>query len=453
MQQTLFYIPLSLFQSPWLWLWATILVGLAIWQSRRTGLWDAALTWGVPLAILFALPNFIFPQVADWGIDPATPTQTINLGLAVRGYGLMMLLGIVSGVGLAIVRGGKEGIASDKIISLALTLAISGIIGARAFFVIQYWDSFAPDFAQGNLWPILNMTNGGLVVFGSFIGATIATLVWSRRERLSVLKLADIIAPSFVLGLALGRIGCLLNGCCFGGSCDLEALSWRFPAGSPPYQRQMTTGTVLGLSSSETPADEQAGLNDIFFSNRPPNEELNIWRTATDVPAGSAASVLGIEPGDVFFLEQAKPNLAGISLDKVLRAGKAGVKLPPAVSVIKSDGTVVPIPWDLLPSQSQGIHPTQIYSSLNAFLLTAVLVMFYPLRKFDGQTFAMMMILYAIARFLLEQIRQDEGGQFGTSLTISQWLSIVVFFCGIAFMIWGYTTNARRLPVGTAASA
>ncbi len=67
---------------------------------------------------------------------------------------------------------------------------------------------------------VLKFTEGGLVVYGSLIGAGLAFLVYCKKHKLPMLKLADIIAPSLVIGLAFGRSGCLLNGCCYGGVCD-----------------------------------------------------------------------------------------------------------------------------------------------------------------------------------------------------------------------------------------
>ncbi len=448
MQQTLFYVPMLLFQTPWLWLWAILIIGIAVWQTGRSGISDAALTWGVPLVALFVFPQFVLPQVTDFGIDPSDPSTVVPLGVAVRGYGLMMLLGISAGVLLAIYRGRSENLSADKIISLAINLALFGIVGARLFYVIQYWESFQGLDFPNNIIAMVNMTKGGLVVFGSFIGAIIATLVWSRLNKISPGKLADIIAPSFVFGLSLGRIGCLLNGCCFGGPCDVPEVAIRFPAGSPPYTSQIEDCSILGLTSLETLSSRQAVLNKQWFPQLPEGQELNVWRTVKSVADNSSASLLGIKEGDEIFLQSRSFPDPRIAFDKVLRAGKAGVKLSAPLILNKSDGTKEVVDWNLLPKTSLPIHATQLYSSLNAFLLAIVIWLFYPRRRFEGQAFALMMIFYSVARFLLEQIRQDEGGQFGTHLTISQWVSIGVFTCGALYIVWGYCSGAKRLPVG-----
>ncbi len=87
---------------------------------------------------------------------------------------------------------------------------------------------------------------GGLVVYGMLVVGGLALIVFIYRHHLPGLALADLIAPSVVLGLGLGRVGCFLNGCCFGGPCDLP---WgvQFPAGSPPHEQQIRLGQVYGL--------------------------------------------------------------------------------------------------------------------------------------------------------------------------------------------------------------
>ena len=91
---------------------------------------------------------------------------------------------------------------------------------------------------------------------------------------------------------------------------------------------------------------------------------------------------------------------------------------------------------DDLPDRSRPVHPTQIYSSINAFLIFLVLWFFYPFRRHAGEVLALMLILYPIGRFLLEVIRTDEAGQFGTTLTISQWVSVVAIGLGVS--LWAY---------------
>ncbi len=89
----------------------------------------------------------------------------------------------------------------------------------------------------------ISLQEGGLVVFGSLIGAVLGLLAFTRFYRLPLLPLIDVSVPSMALGQAIGRIGCFFNGCCFGGECDLR---WAvtFPPESPPYHQQLEKGKL-----------------------------------------------------------------------------------------------------------------------------------------------------------------------------------------------------------------
>ena len=78
------------------------------------------------------------------------------------------------------------------------------------------------------------------------------------------------------------------------------------------------------------------------------------------------------------------------------------------------------------------MYPTQVIAAINAALLMALLWFYYPFRRYQGRVFAMLIVLYSITRFLIELIRRDEFGQFGTWLTISQWVSVGMLVFGLA---------------------
>jgi phosphatidylglycerol:prolipoprotein diacylglycerol transferase len=120
-----------------------------------------------------------------------------------------------------------------------------GIVGARLFYVIEYREQFFPPGRSllASLPAVLNIPAGGLVVFGSLPTAAFAAWRFAKRRGLSLLALADCIAPGLLVGLAIGRVGCFLNGCCYGGPC---ALPWavRFPPDSPPWLEQAAQGLL-----------------------------------------------------------------------------------------------------------------------------------------------------------------------------------------------------------------
>ena len=122
---------------------------------------------------------------------------------------------------MAMYRARQGGLDPEIILSLAIWLVVCGVIGARLFYVIEYWDEkFAGRSPRDTLLEILNVPEGGLVIYGGFIGAAAGFVVFMRKHKLPLLAMADLVAPSFMIGLALGRIGCFLNGCCYGGETD-----------------------------------------------------------------------------------------------------------------------------------------------------------------------------------------------------------------------------------------
>src|SRR3954471_18620007 len=106
-------------------------------------------------------------------------------GLPVRGYGLMLLAGITSGVGLAMYRARQGGLDPEVILSLAIWLVVCGVIGARLFYVTEYWDThFANKSPRDTLLAIANIPEGGLVIYGGLIGAAFGFVVFVLKNRL-----------------------------------------------------------------------------------------------------------------------------------------------------------------------------------------------------------------------------------------------------------------------------
>jgi phosphatidylglycerol:prolipoprotein diacylglycerol transferase len=95
------------------------------------------------------------------------------------------------------------------------------------------------------MWRLIGKTSSpaSLVYYGGLIGATLAGIIYIRWKKLLLWKTADILAPSIALGNAIGRIGCLLNGCCYGRVCHLP---WaiRFPNQSAAWQQHFQAGLV-----------------------------------------------------------------------------------------------------------------------------------------------------------------------------------------------------------------
>jgi len=141
----------------------------------------------------------------------------------------MIALAFLAGLWTATLRARREKIPGETIADVTLWLMVGGIIGARIVYVATYWRE---EFAEQPLTEIFMIQHGGLVYYGGLVGAMIAGMIYIRWKKLPLWKIADVLAPSCALGNVFGRIGCLLNGCCYGRACSLPwAIS--FPADNP----------------------------------------------------------------------------------------------------------------------------------------------------------------------------------------------------------------------------
>lgn len=441
MRQTLFFIPSELAGFPLFgfgWLFVLWLVGSAIvlgYYVNKQG-WSADTLGLLPFigivaaAIAFIMPNVlvdIMPYEANlqlWQTNIAAGSAP--KGLPIRGYGVFLLIATVSGVALAIYRARKVGLSADAIFGLAFHMFVGGILGARLFFVIQNWDGiYDPDSIARTLGNMVNFVEGGLVVYGSLIGALAAGIFFLRKHRLPMLPIADLIAPSLALGLCIGRIGCLMNGCCYGGVCD-QPWGITFPENSPPFLDQYRNGDFAGFRLN---ANEDG---------RP---------TVTRVNPGSEAEKAGLKVGmiveqiygtPVATMQEAQLELSNIT-PKVRRR-------PSGPHTLNIDTGVARISFPVKgpPTESLPTHPTQIYSSVNAALLCLLTLFWFPYRKRDGEVFAVLIAAYAVTRFTLEVIRTDEGAIGGTGMTISQNVSVAMLIGALAL-----TAYLWRAPRGT----
>jgi phosphatidylglycerol:prolipoprotein diacylglycerol transferase len=134
----------------------------------------------------------------------------------IRSYGLMMALAFIVGIIVARRRAKAAGIDPDTIIDLAFFVILASIAGARALHVIVQWE-----FYRGDLLSILRLWEGGLAQYGGIAVGVVTGILFFVRRRIDPWLGADTVAPSIALGVAIGRMGCFLNGCCYGKACDL----------------------------------------------------------------------------------------------------------------------------------------------------------------------------------------------------------------------------------------
>jgi len=280
--------------------------------------------------------------VGPWDILPERLKQ-----LPVFGYGMMVLIGFTAALTFATARAKAIGVPPEVIMDSAFWILLTGVAGGRLAFLIQYWDQvFEPGMSPGEaLFKAINLSEGGLVLLGALVGGGLGVVGYFWSRRLSAMEFCDLLMPAVFIGVGFGRIGCLLNGCCYGDRCTLP---WgiTFPSGTVPFDALMDRGFL--------PTDALATFP---------------------------------------------------------------------------------------------LHPTQIYSSLDGFILALVTAIFYWYRKHPGDVLALGCMLYSITRFFIEFLRSDEMGQLGTGLTISQLYSIGIFTLGLAILLTGPLRGPIRNPM------
>jgi phosphatidylglycerol:prolipoprotein diacylglycerol transferase len=134
----------------------------------------------------------------------------------VHSYGVMLILGFLAGLWFAKKRAAKAGLNPAKVADMSFWALIAGVLGARIAFILQEWDYYSKNLRELFSWQF-----AGLTSFGGVIGGLALMIVWARRSGWPVRLVLDVIGPAGLLVHAIGRIGCLLNGCCYGGVCTL----------------------------------------------------------------------------------------------------------------------------------------------------------------------------------------------------------------------------------------
>jgi phosphatidylglycerol:prolipoprotein diacylglycerol transferase len=305
-----------------------------------------------------------------------------GLGIPVFGYGLMLVIGFYCAmpVGRAIAR--RSGVDPDWVVNIALIALIFGIAGSRLSHILENLGEYtrADRSVWANFFAMINIRSGGLTFFGGLILAAVACIVYTLRKRVPLRIGMDVIAPCVMIGLGFGRIGCFLNGCCYGAECNVP---WavHFPYHSNAYLDQFDRKQV-----------------------NPPAELL----TVNDEGRTRLKTV-----------EEAKKDPESADL---LREKKLGV------------------------TESLAVHPSQLYSAFNAFLIASLLIAFYTMQPAPGRVFALMLIMKGMTRFILEMIRA-EPAVLGP-LSFSMVLSIPLFLIGVVmWFVVGRMDRSRPISV------
>ena len=132
-------------------------------------------------------------------------------GKDIYSYGVLTALGFLCAILTWLWLGRRESRPQGFAADLGFWLMTGGILGSRLAYVIAHWDYY-----RGVPLEIVRIDQGGLIFYGGLLLASAVLVVFARRHRLPVWHLADFAIPGLAIGHALGRVGCFLNGCCYG---------------------------------------------------------------------------------------------------------------------------------------------------------------------------------------------------------------------------------------------
>jgi prolipoprotein diacylglyceryltransferase len=515
---------------------------------------------------------FRIPILTSWSED----------GIPIYGFGVMLFAAFLLCTWLGGRRGEQAGISRQVIQDLAIWVFVGGLIGARITYLLL--DNNSPVHSVGDFFQQLpRIWDGGIILYGSVVGALLsyllfwrlslcellpekelpdwmnslkqsvsyrfligwlifwtASLFYRQPAKVSTLKLADVVAPSVALGVCLGRVGCFLNGCCYGtvvsadcrGACPVH-----FPLSAPARQSlvahgaQTTAGftlrtpeeirlsrnsfrdegkAVVAAVEPDSPAwraglrPDQAltevdghSLDPEFEIKKTGTEKLNAalsqvlsydevadilgWKWVVtylkvagedelipvpmagrtgftlkqnvpgrpiveSVEPGSGAETAGLQPGDVIEV------IDGRTLDpdrKLIRSGPE--KLSTYLNYswprgkndleLKVEGQAEPFRFA---PRTIGLHPTQVYETISMFLLVLLLLAFTPYKSRDGQVMGLLMVCYAVHRYLNELLRADDR-----PTGFESYGSLLLLAAGVALLVWLWRRPRQYEPQWT----
>ena len=179
-------------------------------------------------------------------------------------YGLMVALGFGIAVYFIYRRAPKFHIDRNKIIDLCVIILAAGIIGARLLYVLLNLRYYLSDPIE-----IIKLSKGGLVWYGGFLAAILAGAIYIKKNKLDFWEIADLISPYAALAQAFGRIGCFLNGCCYGVAASSGFMFATSRCGDPtlryPVQLYSAIALILIFSILRIWQDRKQFPGEIFL--------------------------------------------------------------------------------------------------------------------------------------------------------------------------------------------
>lgn len=331
--------------------------------------------------------------------------------LPLYGYGLMMVIGFLLATELAKFLARRTGLNPEHFINAGLIALITGVIGARLSHVLENLRDYTDPSrsAWANFKDAIDIASGGLTFYGGLILATPCTIAYIIHKKIPLRLAMDLVAPCLMVGLAFGRVGCFLNGCCYGAAVHTP-ISVKFPYPSPAYIDDQAAGIV-------------------------------------QAPNAIVLRISGYEPrlllaNELLEMETIHAQLAHEGRDAVLASleSRGGAFSNPVYAEAFVDHAQQYGGEDLLAigeAQDSNIHiPTQLLSTVTWLLLALLLCAYFTIPHAPGRVFALMVIINGSLRYLLEMIRVEPPVtyMFGHGLSFSMVLAL--FLVPIGIILW-----------------
>ena len=213
-------------------------------------------------------------------------------GIPIAAYGIMLFIAFIGCIAFATSRAKQTGvpIKRETMQDLLIALFVCGLLGARLVYMWQF------NVPMRNL---IKIWEGGIVLYGGIIGGTLGCIAFYwfvlRKKGVKIWQLADLSAPTICLGVAIGRIGCLLNGCCYGNVAGEGCAQIEFPMLTSPARDVLVQGD--GSDGKKRGSEKRFGLQTTTgFSLLP--VDARIQSVVDRLEPGSAAEAAGLLPGD-----------------------------------------------------------------------------------------------------------------------------------------------------------
>jgi phosphatidylglycerol---prolipoprotein diacylglyceryl transferase len=301
------------------------------------------------------------------------------INLPIQSFGTMMVVGFL--VALWVVRrmAVQAGINPERISDAGLYSLITGLVGAKLFYYIHHHDQFVGNFSAV-------FSGWGFELLGGVLLVIVFLFFYFWKKKLPAWQCLDILAVGLMIGIGFGRIGCLLNGCCYGKITE-SPVGIRFPYNSIAYNSQVYPNPARNRP------EPQLKIEDDFFGY-----------------VSADGSWVAARPNDKY---------------------KAALKPYPLLTDKQKE--LVAGPYRCLK-----VLPTQIFETSYTFLLAGVMYLFWKIRasRTPGLVSATMMWIYGLLRFFNESLRDDNPFEYAwwavyKGGTISQNICLYLIAAGV----------------------